>query len=403
MTETRTSPDNGTNVLFITINDPSQSNAADVAVKEKIKSFASHDSINCSVICPFPLEQMDNNTFAGVDRVYYLPKRTAGTASSVIYHGKLQFIILKKIAEHVAQNDVDTIVTRLEPSLWAPPVAATLLNVPFVPLARTWLKGGEANSSSSYQSLVNLVYKLNFKVGDHTFVPVTDMKQEIQEIEPEFPVHLFANAVDPDVIRPIPIPEARKAIEGIEPEDFVLGFVGSLSSQHAIEEMFAGFAERIGDCDDVHLLIVGNNPGDRSRVTTLEDRVKNLGIADKTTFVGRVPHSEIPRYISAFDAGYGVTYPHHPATPMKIYEYLACGRPVITYDQPELSFIKEFELGEVVSDITTESVGESIERMYETEQNVLLKKGSQGREYVKRNHSWDNLPQRMLEELEGSL
>ena len=58
-----------------------------------------------------------------------------------------------------------------------------------------------------------------------------------------------------------------------------------------------------------------------------------LGIEDKVIFVGTVPYVEVPRYISIFDAGlipFKKNEITENAVPLKLFEYLYMGKPVIS-------------------------------------------------------------------------
>ncbi len=64
----------------------------------------------------------------------------------------------------------------------------------------------------------------------------------------------------------------------------------------------------------------------------LERLVQDLGIENKVIFTGAVPHKEIPYYICAADicvASFKKTEVTQCKSPLKIVEYLACGKPVV--------------------------------------------------------------------------
>jgi glycosyltransferase involved in cell wall biosynthesis len=78
------------------------------------------------------------------------------------------------------------------------------------------------------------------------------------------------------------------------------------------------------------LVVVGDGP----QREELARRAAELGIAGQVSFTGAVPYSDTPLYMASFD----VCAAPFPASqrnsriggsPLKVYEYAACGRPVV--------------------------------------------------------------------------
>jgi glycosyltransferase involved in cell wall biosynthesis len=111
---------------------------------------------------------------------------------------------------------------------------------------------------------------------------------------------------------------------GLSPEDFVLFFMGWVYSFSGVREV----AQTLHDAPpDVKLLVVGDGD-DYPALLQLQES----GLRDRLILTGRVSYDAIPRLLSAADA---CLLPFHtvPATehivPIKLYEYMAAGKPVI--------------------------------------------------------------------------
>jgi len=108
---------------------------------------------------------------------------------------------------------------------------------------------------------------------------------------------------------------------------FVVGFVGSFKPWHGVDFLLRAFARMRGEDDSLHLLLVGDGPMRKA----LEEETLRLDLQGAVTFVGNVPHEEIPRYLAAMD----VAVAPYPAledfyySPLKLYEYMAGGRAVV--------------------------------------------------------------------------
>lgn len=139
-------------------------------------------------------------------------------------------------------------------------------------------------------------------------------------------VHVVANGVDTGRFRPGPGTDVRARLGlGDRP---VVGFVGGLRPWHGVETLPQVVAALRARHPGIHALIVGDGPlrDDVAREVT------RLGLEDHVTLTGAVPHDEVPAYIRAFDLALA-PYPAASHTfyfsPLKIYEYLACGVPVV--------------------------------------------------------------------------
>src|SRR3990170_208750 len=116
---------------------------------------------------------------------------------------------------------------------------------------------------------------------------------------------------------------------GISREDLVLVYQGTLGESRKLDVFLKGFAIAEKEIRNLKLLVVGGADRDRA---ILERLVHELGVSEKTIFMGRVPFSEVPKYISL--GSVGISYvPQNKVFESqqvtKTLEYLACGRPVL--------------------------------------------------------------------------
>lgn len=90
-------------------------------------------------------------------------------------------------------------------------------------------------------------------------------------------------------------------------------------------------------------LLIGGQPreSDRGR---LEALARSLGVDDRVTFTGPAPPSEVPKLLAAADILVLPTV-DMPSTrytsPLKLFEYLAAGRPIVASDLPPLREVVE--------------------------------------------------------------
>jgi glycosyltransferase involved in cell wall biosynthesis len=137
-------------------------------------------------------------------------------------------------------------------------------------------------------------------------------------------ISVIPNGVDTDILRPLPLEQAKRSL-GLK--GVVLGYVGSLEHWVDLESVVSALP-RI----DATLLVVG--PG---LFTDYGDKIKRmakeLGVIDRIVFTGAVKYQDLSRYISAMDIGLNplkMMKKNEYAAGGKVFNYLSCGRPVLS-------------------------------------------------------------------------
>jgi phosphatidyl-myo-inositol dimannoside synthase len=152
-----------------------------------------------------------------------------------------------------------------------------------------------------------------------------------------FTAELVTNGVDTDFFKPKDGSITRKKL-GIGPDDFVIGFSGSVERWYALDDMLRAFPQILHFHSASRMLIVGGSLFTNYE-TELHSLAEELGIADRVIFTGTKPYRELPDYIACMDA---CTIPLSPpqwgdiALPNKFFEYSACGKPIVLRPIPDV-------------------------------------------------------------------
>jgi Glycosyltransferase len=125
---------------------------------------------------------------------------------------------------------------------------------------------------------------------------------------------------------------------GVKDRDIVLFFMGFLYHFTGLKEVAMELAN--DEYKNLKLIIVG----DGDAYSDLKNIVEKHDLNDKVRLVGKKPYNEIPEHTAASDICILPAYPNEEImqdiVPIKLYEYMAMGKPVISTVLPGI--MKEF-------------------------------------------------------------
>jgi glycosyltransferase involved in cell wall biosynthesis len=137
-------------------------------------------------------------------------------------------------------------------------------------------------------------------------------------------VRVVRNAVDTARFTPHVQP-AR--VPGIPDDAFVIGFSGSLKAWHGLDTLLPAFRCLRERLPRAHLLVVGEGP----LKAWVAGYATGADLAGAVSLTGWVGHADLPALLARMDVA-TAPYPAaegHYFSPLKLYEYLAVGRPVV--------------------------------------------------------------------------
>ena len=128
-----------------------------------------------------------------------------------------------------------------------------------------------------------------------------------------------------DLFVPMPKKAARSKLK-IDPTTKVVGFVGTLANYQGIDTLIDASGSIIAEEQNTVFFIIGEGPMKRN----WQQRTRRACLLKHFRFLGQIEYHELPVWINAMDvcvapflriAG--------TRSPVKIFDYLACGRPVV--------------------------------------------------------------------------
>jgi glycosyltransferase involved in cell wall biosynthesis len=179
-----------------------------------------------------------------------------------------------------------------------------------------------------------------------------------------------------------------------EGHEFLLGYVGVMGRQEGIEYLLEAVSLLVHEMNvDVHLALVGSGP-DRDR---LEDLSRTLGVAEHTTFHGRLPDADLKSILVDADVCVNpdeVNPMNDLSTMNKIVEYMALGRPIVQFDVRE----GRFSAGDASLYASANDSREFALQIRKLLDNPDLRRtmGQNGRERFVTSLSWDSQAQHLI-------
>jgi glycosyltransferase involved in cell wall biosynthesis len=209
-------------------------------------------------------------------------------------------------------------------------------------------------------------------------------------------IHLMPNGVDPTAFEPAP-PDPQLQRRYDLGGRTVFGYVSTLDHPREGHELLieaTALLKRRGR--DVACLIVG----DGLRRDELEQLARRSGVAGAVHFTGRVPHAEVAAHYALLDL---FVVPRRDdrasrfVTPLKPFEALAMGKPLIVADLPALVEIAApGERGLAFRPEDAESLAAVIETFID-QPGLAARMGEAGRRWVLTERTWDRNGQRYRE------
>jgi len=209
------------------------------------------------------------------------------------------------------------------------------------------------------------------------------------------------NGVNTRLFRPSDKKVCRKKL-GIADGYFYIGFVGSFKVWQGLETLIKAIeVVKTKGYDRIKCLFIG----DGYLMNRLREMVSQYALNNEIIFKGRIAYKNIPGAINSFDI---CVAPFKKArnqkiglSPLKLYEYLACARPVIASRVEGVSeIIEKGNCGYLFDPDDVESLASRITESYK-ERNRLPELGNNGRRFIENRFSWEkiaNKVQKVLEE-----
>jgi glycosyltransferase involved in cell wall biosynthesis len=225
---------------------------------------------------------------------------------------------------------------------------------------------------------------LCLRMVDHTIVVV----EESQE-------RLVRAGLSPDrlsIVNNTPRPNQWSSRETRERDSgkggLALVYFGNLDGSRGIDVTIQAL-RHLKDQDFLATLsVIGEGPN----LNEFRDTARQLGVADRVTFTGRLPFSNLQDFVARSDVG---LIPHYATDawnttiPNKLFDYMACQLPVIVSDaKPMARVVREERCGMVFNDRDPYDLARCVKGLVDPA--VRQQMGLCGQAAIRRRYNWDH-------------
>ena len=346
------------------------------------------------LIAPYEEEKPDRERILSVptDSVPIPVVRTILYKSVFLFH----------LVYQTVKRSPDVFYYRQSPLGLFPPLVAKAFGIPLVVEVngilpeehkmggkRPWLTG-----------VIRAIERIAFGIAAQ-FVVVTPGIAEYVHRQYDVPKNRIThvpNGADVALFYPRKRDECKEQV-GLESDASYVCFVGNLAPWQGLNYLLRSIPSVISAVPDARLLIVG----DGVLRDELEELAAELDLDDDVVFTGNVPYEQVPSYVGASDVCVVYKKPIESGySPLKLYEYMACGRPVVASDTKGFEVLEEHNAGVLAPPEDADALATAIaELLRDDEARATM--GQNGRQYVEQHRSWQKSAKEVANVIEETM
>lgn len=231
-----------------------------------------------------------------------------------------------------------------------------------------------------------LLYRILLRAASHVFVQSEQMRRDIA-----------AHGIAITNLTPVPMGikldyvSRSLAIDKricIPPTERSFLYLGEISRSRRMDFLIRVLAKVRETIPTVSLYLVGG--GDAEDLRSLANEAARLGVLSAVKFVGQLSRDEAFEYVLDADVCVSPIFPNlvfKPASPTKLVEYMALGKPVVANDHPDQRFVIEQSGGGLCVPWDEQAFADAVIRLISAPDEAKTM-GNRGRLWVASNRAY---------------
>ena len=299
------------------------------------------------------------------------------------------------VRRQIAQFKPDLIYARHARLAIGAIAAARHAGVPTVLEVNSLFTQGEYHDFEpmSLKRLATMVERRVLRLATLVYAVSTPLANQVLNLSGR-PALVVPNGADPvkfDVRKTHP--ETVRERHGVTGK-VTVGWSGIIRDWHGLDRLL----ESVVAVPNAHLLVVGDGPARGA----LEEQARRMGVTDRLSITGRVPHAEMPDHIAAMDIAVVSDDRTGVASPMKLLEYMAMSRPVVAPRLANIAdVIRDGEDGVLFTREDPDGMRHALARLV---QDAALRQrlGAAARHRIEEDRNWVAIAAHVLESVRAA-
>jgi glycosyltransferase involved in cell wall biosynthesis len=311
--------------------------------------------------------------------------------------------VMRALAGLARQNRPDVIYTRAASFNLGAILAARRLRVPCVlelnglPALEYRLEHHDQSARARALAYTLLAY-LEARLADGIVAVTPQLAAEARRWGART-IYVASNGVNPAHFTVRGQLEARQAL-GLPADAEIVGFVGNFSAWQGLDTLLRGVGVLLPHRPGLRLLLIGDG-AERPRLETLA-----APFNDRICFTGPLPHRAVGEVLAACDVlvaplAASERNRRTGVSPLKVFEYLALGRPVLASDLPGLEFIAHEGLGALFAPGDPAALAAQLAALLDLPPAARAAIGARARAAAEQRFSWDRIVNGIISFVEG--
>lgn len=249
--------------------------------------------------------------------------------------------------------------------------------------------------------LICMAEKMNARAAKVVIVLTEGLRKMVigRYSVPEGKVVVVPSGTNTEHCRPMDRRECRALLQ-LDNDRMYVSFIGVLYAHQGIDCLIEAAPDVLKTHPDTVFMIGGGGPMKEVWQNTVRER--DLQTAFR--FPGVVPYKQLPIFLGAADICVAPFAGNRgEISPLKLFDYMACGRPVVSSDLPSIRTLIE-ESGAIlaVPPDNSRALATAIVDLL-SDAGKREKFGQAGRVYVESRHSWAAIARRTVDVIEMSV